>query len=347
MKALVYHGPRSLSVEEWKDTEPGPGEVRLSPHYVGICGSDIHGYTGASGRRIPPMIMGHEIAAVVEKTGANVTSLRVGDRVTVQPIMYCGKCDYCRQGLTNVCAARRGLGVMDVNGAFCERFVMPQANVLQIPEGVSDKAAAMMDPFSVVFRAMKYAAPVKGKTILIIGAGTIGLLFMKLARHFGADKLIVSDLSGERLGIAADMGADLVVNPKEQELPDFLRRHGLEDRVDVVVECVGASVTARQSVDCVRINGLVIWIGNAAKMAEVDMQSVVTRSVRIQGTYGFTEDDFREALEFLSTSGMSIDEIATGVVTLEQAPEAFERLARGGGADLKVLVEIHAGKDMP
>lgn len=341
MRALVYHGPHNLTVDQWEEPTPGPREVKLAPRYVGICGSDLHGYTGSSGRRIPPMIMGHEIAAVVEEMGTEVTSLHIGDRVTVQPIMFCGKCDYCRQGLTNVCANRRGLGVLDVNGAFCEHFTMPQDNVLLIPDGVTDKAAAMMDPFSVVFRAIKYAMPVKNKNILIVGSGTIGLLFMKLARYYGAKKIVVSDLSSERLGIASRMGADLVVNPKRQDVNEFLRENGLEDQIDVAVECVGVSATAKQSIDCVRINGLVIWIGNAAKMVEIDMQSIVTRSIRVQGTYGFTDADFREALEFLDNSGLNIDDMATNIVTLDQAPATFEKLCQGAGTELKVLVQIN------
>lgn len=340
MKALVYMGPHDLKILYRDEPNPKAHEVKLRPRLVGICGSDIHGYTGSSGRRIAPMVMGHEIAAVVDSVGDGVTKFKAGDRVTVQPIMYCGNCDYCKVGLTNVCANRRGLGVLNVDGAFSEYFCINENNVFAIPDNVSDKAAAMMDPFSVVFRALKYAMPLQGKNLLIIGAGTIGILALKLARYFRAEKIIVSDLSSERLAIAKGKGADFTVNPKCDDISVFLAEKGLKDKIDVAMECVGASPTARQSIDNVRINGLAIWIGNAARMIEIDMQSIVTRSICVQGTYGFTETDFIEALDFLSTSGIDIDDIATRVISLEQAPETFESLCSGAGTDLKVLVRI-------
>lgn len=340
MKALMYNGPRDLSIVSIPEPSPANGQVKIKTKYVGICGSDIHGYTGESGRRIPPMIMGHELSGVVVECGKGAARFKKGDRVTVQPIMYCGVCDFCKQGLINVCADRKGLGTMNINGAFTEYICVDEKFVFPLPSGVSDEAGAMMDPFGVVFRAVRHAMPVEGKNILIAGTGTIGLLLLKLIKYHKPKHIVVIDLSNYRLELAIKYGADITINPKEKDICTALKEAGIRDSIDTAIECVGISATAQNTVEFVRNNGKVIWIGNAAKMITINMQQVVTREVAIQGSYGFTEKDFGDALHFLEQGNIVIEDLVSRKIALEEAYEAFEEFTKGAGEAIKILVDM-------
>jgi len=220
MRALMYQGPKTMNIMDIPDVTPKKNEVKIAPKYVGICGSDVHGYLGTTGRRIPPMVMGHEMSGVVLEVGSEVTRFKPGDRVTVQPILYCGECDYCKQGLVNICANRRFLGTMTQNGTFMDAICVDEKNVFSLPGSISDIEGALIEPFAVAYRAVRQALPrpVEGKTVMICGAGTIGLLLLIIAKCFSAGKTIVTDLSDFRLKLAKQNGADIVINPARQDI---------------------------------------------------------------------------------------------------------------------------------
>jgi len=339
MKALMYEGPRKMPLVDIPEPEPAPNEVKIAVKYTGICGSDVHGYTGASGRKIPPMIMGHEFSGKVHSVGSQVSKFKVGDRVTVQPIMFCGVCEFCKQGLQNICANRRGLGVLDVNGSFTEYICIPETNVYHIPDTMDYKEAALIEPLSVAYRAVHHIMPVKDKVVMIAGGGVIGLLILTLVKYYGAKKVLLTDLNDNRLQVAKNSGADIVINPKFESLDQVIENEGLRNKIDITIECVGASVTAQSTIEAVRSNGTVLWVGNAAKMITIDMQQVVTREVQIKSTYGFTPEDFQNALKLLESGELNISGFVTKIVSLEDATAEFETLSNGGGNDIKVLVE--------
>ena len=340
MKALMYNNPHDLSVVDIAEPNPSSKQVKIKLKYVGICGSDIHGYTGESGRRIPPMIMGHELSGKVVSVGNEVTRFKIGDRVTVQPIMYCGKCEFCKQDLINICANRRGLGTMNINGAFAEYLCIEEKFVFSLTDNISDEAAAMMDPFGVVYRAVTQSMPIEGKNILIAGTGTIGLLILKLVKYYKPNHIVVIDLSDFRLNLARKYGADITINPKELDVDKVLKDSGIRDSIDLAIECVGISATAQNTVEFVRNKGTAVWIGNAAKMITINMQQVVTREVTIKGSYGFTEQDFSNALHFLEQGKIIIEDLVSKKISLEEAPLAFEELSKGAGEAIKILVDM-------
>ncbi len=339
MRALMYQGPRQMPMVEIPEPQPKDNEVKIAVKYTGICGSDIHGYTGESGRKIPPMIMGHELSGRVASVGKDVTGFAPGDRVTVQPVKFCGHCQYCLAGFHNVCANREGLGVLDINGSFTEYICMPQQNVYKLPDSISDEEAALIEPLAVSYRAVQHVMPVQGKTILIAGAGVIGLMILKLVKHFGAGKTIVTDLSDHRLSLAKGFGADIVVNPASADMHQVVKDEGLENRIDIAIECVGASATAQQTIEFVKIKGTVLWVGNAAKMITINMQQVVTREVDIKSTYAFSLEDFAAALELLAQRKVDMGSLVTKIVPLGEGTAECERLSRGAGEDIKVLVD--------
>lgn len=341
MKALMYQGPRQMPVVDIPEPSPRENEVKIRVRYCGICGSDLHGYTGESGRKIPPMIMGHEFSGVVAETGRGVTRFHAGDRVSVQPVQYCGECEFCRRGSMNVCANRRGLGVLDINGAFTEYICVPEKNVYPLPDTVSDAEGAVLEPLAVACHAVAMAGPIAGKTVLIAGAGTIGLLVLMLVKAKGAGHIIVTGRRENRLELARRLGADYAVNSDQEDMDQILRQAGLRDSIDIALECAGVTATCQQTVDFVKIQGRIIWVGNAAKMVTVNMQQIVTRELSIRGTYAFTEEDFSQALQLLEEKAVPAADIVTRIVPLRDAAMAFEESLARGSRDLKVLVDVN------
>lgn len=341
MKALMYEGPRRMPVVDIEEPFPKDNEVKIRVKYCGICGSDLHGYTGESGRKIPPMIMGHEFSGVVAEVGTAVTKFQVGDRVAVQPVKYCGECEFCRNGSVNICENRRGLGVLDVNGAFTEYICIEEQYVYRLADTVSDEEGAVLEPLSVAYHAVGLAKPIEGKNVLIAGTGTIGLLILMLVKAGGAKNIIVTDLSADRRALAKRFGADYAIDPVHEDMHQILVDAGLRDHIDVAIECVGATPTCQQTVQYVKIQGRIIWVGNAAQMVTVNMQQIVTREVSIQGTYAFTEEDFAGALRLLEQKAIPAAEIATRIVPLRDAAAAFEELISGKSRDIKVLVDVN------
>ena len=339
MRALVYQGPKTMTVEQWTLPEPAAGQVRVRAAFVGICGSDVHGWLGITGRRTAPMVMGHELSGIVSAVGQGVSGISVGDRVTVQPMFSCGHCDYCRDGLNHLCTDRRFMGAMDCNGAFMDEFCVPAENICLLPDAVSLEVGALIEPFAVAYRGVRHAGDITGKTVMICGAGTIGLMVLKVCRLLGAKTVIVVDLSDDRLKLAMDHGADIVINGRS-DIDAALRQHGLRDSIDVAIEAVGVTPTVQQTVDFVKTRGTIVWIGNSAPMVSLNMQSVVTRELNIQGSYIYTDGDFRECIRILSEQPQDFTGIISQIIAVEDASAVFEELSQGAGAKIKVLVDM-------
>jgi 2-desacetyl-2-hydroxyethyl bacteriochlorophyllide A dehydrogenase len=293
MRALIYYGPENMKITDIPVPVPKENEVKLEIRYVGICGSDVHGYLGTTGRRIPPMIMGHEFSAVVTETGSKAARFKVGDRVTALPILNCGTCPYCKAGLINACENREFLGVMKRNGVLTEYVCLNEKHLYLLPDTLDDKTGALIEPFAVAYHALN-KAEIKNKNVLIAGAGAIGLFALIVAKYLGAATVVVTDLSPERLEAAKRTGADIVINPKVEDIGKILEQHNLRTNIDVTVEAVGVSPTAQTTVNFVRNMGTIIWIGNSAQIIEINMQEIVTRELTIKGTYVYLPKDYEE-----------------------------------------------------
>ena len=339
MRALVYHGPKTMAIENWELPEPKAGEVRVRTAFVGICGSDVHGWLGITGRRTPPMVMGHELSGVVSAVGEGVTNCKVGDHVTVQPVFYCGECDYCKAGLTNICPNREFMGAMSCNGALLDEFCVNAENICVLPETITLEVGALIEPFAVAYRGVRHAGSIEGKNVMICGAGTIGMMVLKVCRMLGAKTVIMVDLSDDRLAIATRHGADIVINGAS-DIEAALKEKGIRNDIDITIEAVGVSPTVQQSVNFVKNHGQIIWIGNSAPMVSLNMQSVVTREISIQGSYVYSDEDFRECVRLLADTPQDFTGIISDVISLEEADAMFEELSHGASKKLKVLVDL-------
>lgn len=339
MKALVYTAPEQLQVQEYPMPVPAAGEVRIKVRYCGICGSDVHGYLGKTGRRIPPMVMGHEFSGVIDAVGDGVASLTVGTPVAVEPLLFCGECEACRSGRTNMCVDKSFLGVFRENGAMMEYICVPQQYVIPLSPEIPLQYGAAIEALAVGYRGSRQAGDLKGKNVVIIGAGTIGLMTLMFVLRQEPACVVVSDLSDARLRIAASFGAK-TVNPAEESAASRLTEWFGRAQADVTIEVVGATPTVKQSIDLLRNGGTAIWIGNAAKLVEVPMQEVVTRELTIQGTNVYTMDEFRQVARMLETDSLGLDRLISAVCTLEEAPYYFDKLAHDPGDLVKVLIEL-------
>lgn len=337
MKALVYEAPWQMPLREVAEPQPQPGEVIVAVRAVGVCGSDIHGFTGSTGRRIPPMIMGHEFSGEVTAVGAGVESWEPGARVTVLPTISCGTCANCRAGLPNICIHRSGLGMMTTDGAYADAVAVPARQLYSLPPEVSWEAGAMVEPLAVGMHAANLTPVRLMDPVLIFGAGTIGLLTLLAVRLKGAGTIIVTDLSSHRLEMARRLGADITVNPRETDLAAVVRQVAGPSGMPVVIEAVGAAATARQSLELVRPGGHVTWIGNSQPVIEVNMPSIVTREITIRGVYAFTRE-FGDAIEAIRSGHVDVMPLVEDVLPLAEGPRVVTALAKGELDAIKILL---------
>ncbi len=335
MKALVWHGPWQMALEEIPNPVPGPGQVLVAVKAVGICGSDVHGYTGRTGRRWAGMVMGHEFAGQVVDVGPGVTRVRPGDPVVVSPMFSVAPGP--EPGPLNQSPHRRLLGV-EVNGAYAERVVVQEGQLYPKPPELPWHWAALCEPLAVALHAVQRAPiPLMG-SVAVIGAGPIGLLTLLAARLRGAGPLFITDRNPRRLARAQELGAHRTIHV-DREDPVEIIRSATEGGVDVALEAVGLEATAQQAVHVVRNGGHVIWIGNSAREIQVDMQWVVTREITVRGSYAFTPEEFGAAVQALATGRIPAASLIEKIAPLADGPTLFRQLAEGEQDWIKVILE--------
>ena len=337
-KALVYQGPRLMKWEDWPIPEPEIGEVLVKVRAVGICGSDIHGYTGESGRRIPPMVMGHEATGEVAAVGAGVSTDWLNRRIIIQPFVACGTCEFCLGNRGNLCRNRKFFGA-SIAGAMAQDLIVPAANLIALPPQLPFEYGTLSEPLAVAIHAVNRAGDIKGRAILIAGGGPIGLFTMKAARQAGARVVVVTDLAPDRLDLALKMGADAAIDPRMENFKQKLSEVVGADEVDVAFDAVGIQPTFDQVLKAVKPGGLAIAIGGW-QVVSLNLGPVVAREIEIRGTFNFTVEEFEQAVRWLEQK--TIDPMAIPIQTfpMGDGADVFERLSGQPGAALKVVLTL-------
>jgi len=329
MKVLELVGASELAVKERSVPEVQPGHVRIAVRSCGICGSDLHGMDGSTGRRVPPVVMGHEASGVIDSVGEGVSDWSTGDRVTFDSTVWCGECDYCKEGRVNLCDSRQVVGVsceeFRRDGAFAEYVVVPQRIVHRLPEGLSFDEAAFAEPVGVALHAVNRAGDVTGKKTLVVGAGLIGLLIVQGLKMRGAAEVAVVDLDPIRLNLAKELGADEVYAPTELARADF----------DLAMEVVGIAPTMKQAVNSVVKGGRLVLVGNLSPEVPFPLQAVVTRELDVLGSCAIA-GEYPAALEAISSGDIKVKPLISAALPLEQGVEAFEQAGAQGA--LKVII---------
>ncbi len=343
MRALIYKGPYQMPLEEVDFPTPESDEIIIKVRAVGICGSDVHGYRGTTGRRKPPIIMGHEFSGVVAATGKNVTDWKPGDRVVSSPLLTCGICDNCLSGHPNICENRHCLGV-DIHGAYAEAVCVHQSMVHALPDNVSFEQASMVEPLAVAMHAVNQTPFQLSESVVIIGAGTIGLLSLMAAEMKGAGQIFVIDTDEHRLEFARKLGATHVINSKEADPIRIVKDLTHGSGANAVIEAVGITATASQSLYLVKNGAYVTWIGNSQPEIQINMQQIVTRELHLNGSYGFIFE-FAAALEAIQLGKIDPMVLAEKYISLEETGQVIDDLARGKVSYVKVIINHGFSKD--
>lgn len=328
MKALLLSQYRHLEITDIPIPTPAPDEVLVSVAACGICGSDIHGYDGASGRRIPPLVMGHEAAGIVAGMGDQVDGFEEGDRVTFDSTVYCGECSNCLRGDMNLCDRRQVLGVScgdyRRNGAFAEFIVVPARIVHRLPNNLSFDEAALLEAVAVALHAVSLAPIEAGSTALVIGAGTIGLLVQQALAVAGCSLVLVADVDATRLKLSASLGATTILGSGLDVVNEILHVTGGAG-VDIAVEAVGLNQTVTTAINGTRKGGSVILVGNISPEVTLPLQTVVTRQIRLQGSCA-SAGEYPRAIELMSSGRINVKPLISAIAPLSEGPQWFERL---------------------
>ena len=341
MKALVLTEYNHFGYRDVPDPQVGPEDVLVEIKACGICGSDVHGMDGSSGRRLPPIIMGHEAAGVIARLGDRVTGLEVGDRVTFDSMVSCGRCQFCRRGAINLCQRRQVLGVsceeFRREGALAEYVAVPQHIVYRLPDGLALEHAAMVEPLSVAVHAVGRVAIRLGDTALVVGVGMIGQLIVQVLRASGCGRILAVDLDRQRLELACRLGADEGFSPEQSDVAaEVLRRTG-GIGADAVFEAVGLAATVAAAMASVRKGGSVALVGNLAPQVELPLQAVVTREVTLYGSCA-SAGEYPACLEMIARGTVNVEPLTSAVAPLAEGPEWFRRLRQGEAGLMKVLL---------
>lgn len=342
MKALVLTAYNHLEIQDVQKPSPGANEVLVRVQAVGICGSDVHGMDGSSGRRIPPIIMGHEASGIIAEVGGNVRQWAVGDRVTFDSTVYALDDWYSRRGQYNLSDGREVVGVSTPDfkrhGAFAEYVVVPQHILYAIPDNVSFTQAALVEPVAVALHALSLTPIQVNDSAVVVGAGMIGLFVIQALRLAGCGTIIAIDLDNDRLALAQKLGADLTLNAKTDDLVSRVQAHTNGRGADVAFEVVGAGPSVRTAIDCVRKGATVTLVGNLAPMVEIPIQAVVTRQLRLQGSCAIN-GEYEAALALISSGKMNVEAILSAEVPLSDGADWFNRLYQKEKGLIKVVLK--------
>ena len=342
MKALVLVEYNRFEIQDVPVPEIGPEEVLVRVRACGICGSDVHGMDGSTGRRRPPVVMGHEAAGVIEQLAPGVEGWAEGDRVTFDSTIYCGRCWHCRAGRVNLCDNRRVLGVScdeyRHHGAFAEYVAVPQHILYRLPEGLSFERAALVEPLSVAVHAVHRTRIHLADTAVVVGTGMVGLLVVQSLRAAGCGPIYAVDLDAGKLELAVRLGAEEGFQPQQCDAAAEILQRTAGRGADVAVEVVGATATVQMAVASLRKGGQLTLVGNLSPTVELPLQAVVTRELTLAGVCA-SQGDYPACLEMIARGTVNVDPLISATAPLEEGAAWFQRLRAGEPGLMKVILQ--------
>ena len=342
MKALLMDRYKHMEYVDY----PTPSlasdrDVLVRVRACSICGSDVHGYDGSTGRRIPPVVMGHEAAGEVVAVGRAVSAFVVGDRVTFDSTVYCGECGYCRTGDVNLCDNRRVLGVSCAeyrrDGAFAEFVVVPDYIVYKLPAGLSFEEAAMAEPAAVAAHALRITPVTLNETVAVVGTGLIGLLLIQVLKASVSGRIIALDTDPSRRQTAIGFGADVALDPADPTLLAQVQALTEGRGADRVFEAVGATAPIKTALTIVRKGGSVTLIGNVSPIIELPLQSVVTRQITLYGSCAMA-GEYPLVLDLMARGRIDVKSLISAIAPMSEGPSWFDRLYARENGLLKVVL---------
>ena len=341
MKALVLEEYNKLVYRDMPDPQINDDEVLIEVKACGICGSDVHGMDGSSGRRHPPLIMGHEASGVIVDKGSAVRGFERGERVTFDSTIYCGCCYYCRQGLINLCDNRRVLGVSPPeyrqHGAFAQFVAVPEHILYRLPDNLSFVQAAMVEPVSIAFHAVALTPISLGDSAVVIGSGMVGIFVIQALRAAGCGQVIAVDLEQSKVELAMELGADIGLRADKVEVAEEVQKLTDGKGANIAVEVVGNTAAVNAAIGSLRKGGALTIVGNLAATVDFPLQEVVTRQISVAGSCSSC-GEYPACLDMIARGIIKVDALVSKVAPLAEGVEWFKKLYNQEEGLMKVIL---------
>lgn len=335
MRRVIVTADHEVTLTEPERPQPQAGEVLVRSTHVGVCGSDTHALHGRHPFIALPYAPGHEVVGVVEQAGEGVNGLEPGQRVVVEPTLVCWGCKQCRAGRENLCENLRFFGCGHDQGGMADYFTIDATRLHVIPDAIDEQAACLIEPLATPVHAARLAGDLRGKKVAVLGAGTIGLGVLAVARHRGAAQVVVTDPLASKRERAERLGASATVDAAAPDCVEQVRA-ALGESADVVFDCVAVQATVDQAIAMALKAGTVVIVGVAAAPVTIPLPVIQDQQVRIQGAATYLPVDYQEAMQILASGSVQVAEMVTGTFPIEQAGAAFE--ASLSGEHIKVVV---------
>jgi len=331
--------PGQIEFNEVPVPEIKDGQVLVRIRRIGVCGSDIHVYHGKHPYTTYPVVQGHEVCGEIVKVADDVTGLKPGDTVTIQPQVVCGECYPCRNGRYNICESLKVMG-FQTTGMASEYFAVDAKKVLKLPEGLSFDLGAMIEPLAVAVHALRRCEDIKGKKILVLGAGPIGNLVAQSAKGMGASEVMITDVSEYRLEVAKKCGIDHCINSQKEDIGKVLIEKFGPDKADIILECVGIEATMDQAINNARKGSDIIVVGVFPSKGYVDMGLVQDRELRLIGTLMYREEDYIKAIELVQDGKVNLEPLISNHFSFKDYKKAYEYIQEKGEYAMKVIISL-------
>jgi len=341
MLQQVMTAPGVIEFREVPTPEPKAGEALIKMQKIGICGSDIHVFHGKHPFTKYPITQGHEVSGQVAALGPGVTKVRVGQKVTVEPQVVCGKCYLCRHGKYNLCEELKVMG-FQTTGAASAYFAVDQSKVTLLPDDMSFEQGAMIEPLAVAVHAIRRAGDVSGKRVAVLGAGPIGNLVAQTAKGMGAAQVMITDISDYRLGLAQRCGIDFCANTRQNDFGEALLACFGPDRADVIYDCAGNDITMGQAIRHARKGSAIILVAVFADMAAVDLALANDHELAINSSMMYRHNDYVDAIALVAEGKVRLDPLMSKTFPFREFLRAYQYIDANRETTMKVFIDVQA-----
>ncbi len=335
----VMTQPKNIIFREIAVPEPGPDQVLVKIKKIGICGSDIHVYHGTHPYTSYPVTQGHEVSGEIVKLGEYVKDLSVGQRITIEPQVFCGRCYPCLHGKYNLCEHLKVMG-FQTTGTASEYFAVDASKVTPLPEGMTFSEGAMMEPLAVTVHAAKRFPDLKGAKTVVLGCGPIGILLAQSLKALGADKVLVTDISDTRLEIAKSVGADYAVNTLHRDFGEAMLEAYGPDKADVIFECAGSDITMEQAIQNARKGSMIVLVAVFGKRASVDLAKLNDSELDLNTSMMYRHEDFVDAIRLVNEGKILLKPLETAHFAFADYQKAYEYIDNNRETTMKIIIDV-------
>lgn len=335
----VMTAPKKIEFRSIPIPTPCANQVLVKVMKIGICGSDIHVYHGTHPFTSYPITQGHELSAKVVELGSNVTEFNVGQKVTVEPQVYCGKCYPCRHGKYNLCEDLKVMG-FQTTGTASEYFAVDASKVTPLPENLTYNEGAMIEPLAVSVHAVRRFDKIKGAKIAILGAGPIGILLAQAAKGVGAERVLITDVSNKRLDLAQTVGVDYTVNTLNVDFGDAMKDAFGPDKADVIYDCAGNDITMEQAIKYARKGSKIVLVAVFDKKATVDFAVLNDHELNLDTSMMYRHEDYVEAIRLVNEGKIQMKPLMSRHFSFQEYLSAYKYIDNNRESTLKVLIDI-------